>query len=169
MAGLTGGIDVTPSKKITSSLGVGGVAPNYFGIGQKSVQPGAVQNTLPSNQNPFLTYGTVNNGRVVPPTNPTAPSSNFPTGGSAGTWESPGINQNPINVGPSQSAMSTMIPGQSPTNAQEYMNRGGFTGNTGMNQSVFNVPNYANPAQATIPNMNQNNPGALRNAYRSIY
>lgn len=118
---------------------------------------GSIQSILPQYNDPFRTYGTVQNGQVVPPSNPFAPPSNF-AGSRGGTWESPGITNpaGPINSAPSQSGMSAM--------SSPYMEGGGFTGNR--MPGPLNIPNYTDPSQANIPNMNQGG-GMLRNAYRN--
>ena len=105
-------------------------------MGGLNMGMGSIQNILPQYNDPFRTYGTVQNGQVIPPTNPNAPPSNFPTNST--------MNTNPINTGPSQSAMS----------ASPYMQGGGFTGNTGI----------SGPTQ--IPNMNLGN-DIFRNTRRN--
>lgn len=142
-----------------------------FGIGQQTMQPFQNQNTLPTAQNPFLTYGTVQGGRVVPPTNPNAQPSNFPAaGGSWGNTPTPQPTPQPPNPTPQPTPQT---PTPQPT-AQDYMSRGGFTG--GINVSPSFPTSYMDPNSANIPNVmegSMNNAGGasspttsgIRNAY----
>lgn len=113
---------------------------------------------LPQWDSPFRTYGTVVNGRVVPPANPRGRPSYIPTGG--GTWESPGYS-GPINTAPTNTMFNPM-----------GRTLGNPTQGTG---GMFNSPpasferTYQDPAvpQSPMPSMMGNRPymGGLNSAY----
>jgi hypothetical protein len=135
-------INAGPSRGF---MGSSGMSNPYYGLGQRTVLPFSGQDILPTTGSPFRTYGTVQNGRVVPPADRTARPSNIPTGGGAGTWEGGG-------PGPTSGVYT------GPTNPSPYQQGGGFTG-VGGGDTI--ETNYGNQGQGQgqsgfyTPNGNQ--------------
>jgi len=147
----TGGIDAGPSTPPTSSVAkppMGGMSANLGGRPQLS------------RTNPFLNYGSVQGGMVVPNANPSAMPPGFMELTNPQNWgNTPGPSQIP-SQGPIQTGPSQMPPMM---NQSPYMNGGGFTGNSMPPPPTMSTPDYTNPATAQIPmNTNRNMFGSGR-------
>jgi hypothetical protein len=101
------GIDTAPSQPPPRWSKLGGMLAN--------------SDALPSAMDPFRSYGTVSDGKVIPPSNPYGPPPGFSTSGGAGTWEGGGPGPSPNFTPPSPA----MTPPQGPN---PWLERGGFTG-----------------------------------------
>lgn len=101
---------------------------------------------LPSPMDPFRTYGNVEGGRMTPPANPYGQNQpiRFTPGGEWG-----GGGPGPINTGPSYA------PGDSP---QDWISRGGFTGQGGGN-TLPNTPPMGGPIQSESSGASAMKPG----------
>lgn len=136
------GVDTAPSKP-----------PGRGQVGGLNVGLGSLQKILPTAQDPFRTYGTVEGGRMIPPANPYGTTQNIRyTPG--GEWGGGG----PINTGPSPNLPNLPnIPWFEPPT-------GGFTGGQmppGMSSETSGArTGYYNP-QTQIPNMNMGGTGNI--------